>query len=964
MLASQAAVAWLGALGPGDRIPNQAAIDASPTIGWWLLACAICVVLLFVTCREHWRRFWLRAEDPRTIGLFRIVFALLVVSNTNDFWEYFEFLFSDEGIVPKNVGRQVFASKQFRGYGDGLEGEAMGFFDLEAWLIYFSGHKQSLLWFWDSPSFVWGYVFVFELITLAFMLGFRSRTTGFLSWGLMIGLYSRNRLFWEGTELVYFCFFFYLILAHSGRAYSIDNWLRCRRLRKQGRLSEPGGPGGGAGVAPSEAQPRGLEPIYRLIPSWPRKMMMLQLAAIYCYTGAVKTGSVWAKGDALYYAWNLDHFYRFYPQQISAVFGTNLFRFMTWVTHWWEACFPLLIVGIVARWAHRERVPMSSLARWTVRGTWVAFGLCALVVVVLAYPSHYVFTQTGPSLQAETQLVAGGWLLGMVVLGWLWHRLAQRPFRPARAEALSRFLVLRPLVWPVLVFNRLRGHTDPVDVDWFCRWFLGRRLWLLCGLLFHLNLQFLMNIGMFPLIMMATYIAFLEGAETDTLVRGLRTVGRRVLRRPGRPARVAAQDPALPTLHRDAHVLPVWPLWAGFALVLAGVLVQLPDLSNRVGLWQTPDFLDFVLVAVTLAGVVTIVALHGKKKRRAAALLSALLVVVTLGLLFIDLWEFRGGRPGRMVETALAIAAGQPWPALDPPSFNTLWISRALLRLALLGIAVLTWWSTRRLEHPQLLIEDERGRPRLPWGHGPVGRFVVGFGIVWHIAAVAIWLSPDKDSLKAFRSQARKPFATWLLHTHTDQSWGMFAPNPPRHNVFHKILVTDADGELWDLRTDLYAPERKPIPWIWNDRMRKMNRRIAGGESGGGAWYQKWMARWLCRDWALHHGGREPVQVELLKMSYRMPRPEEVRDIGWYLPEDLMQRSSSHESLYVETCADAQLGQLSDTMRQRYGLPALDGEYEKFETHRVRNWERTHDSERGRSGQKTGNKKARIIGGR
>ena len=45
-----------------------------------------------------------------------------------------------------------------------------------------------------------------------------------------------------------------------------------------------------------------------------------------------------------------------------------------------------------------------------------------------------------------------------------------------------------------------------------------------------------------------------------------------------------------------------------------------------------------------------------------------------------------------------------------------------------------------------------------------------------------------------------------------------------------------------------------PIPWIWYTRQRKMNRRIAGSEGGNGEWYQKWHARYLCRQWQLDHG--------------------------------------------------------------------------------------------------------------
>jgi hypothetical protein len=955
MIASAQALAFWA-----DRTPNREAIALSPSVGWWMLACAICVVALMITYREQWRRFWFRAEDPRTIGLFRIVFAFLLISNTNDIWEYFHFLFTDEGILPHHVAQQVFASDQFRGYGDGIgEGEPTGFFDLEAVLLYLQGHKQSLLWFWDSPTAFWIQLIAFELVTAAFMIGLWSRTTGFASWGLMISLYLRNRLFWEGTELVYFCFFFLLVLAHSGRAYSVDNWLRCRRLRARGRLSEPGGPGGGAGIAPSGDHPAGLEPIYRLIPSWPRKLMILQLAALYCYTGTVKTGSVWTRGDAFYYSWNLDHFYRIYPQHVSAVFGTNLFRLMTWVTHWWEILFPLVVVGLVARWAARERVPMRPAARWLARGLWVAIGLTALMVVVVAFPVHYFRPKGGPVVETVIQWVTIGWLVAMAGIGWGWWRLAHRPFDPSAAERLSRHVWLRPVLWPARLLNRIRGHTDPLDIDWFCRWFLGRRVWLVLGLVFHGHLAALMNIGMFPLIMMATYIAFLEGPEADFVVRRLRTAGRRILKRPGSPIRIPAQDRSLPHLRRDALALPGWVSWTGLAIVSLGVVLQVPRVSVEsgvtglgattgaalasLGYWQKPDFLDFVLIAVTVGAAVTIVQTHGRAGRRRAFALLAALGIVVAALLLVDYWEFRSARPGRLVELALARVAGEPVERARGVDFVTLWFARAGLRLGLFGVAGLTVLSSRKIAAPQLSIVDpETGRARPPWAHGPVGRFVIGFGIIWHITAVAVWLSPDKDSLSAFRGPARRPFATWLVHTHTDQSWGMFAPNPPRVNVFHKVLVTDADGEIWDLRTDLYAPERKPIPWIWNDRMRKMNRRISGGESGGGAWYQKWFARWICRDWALTHGGEAPIQVELIKTYYKIPKPEQVAELGWYVPEELMEKTSSQSSLYVETCADAQHGQLSDQVRERHGLPPLEGEFKPWIKHRKRNWDRAH----------------------
>jgi hypothetical protein len=44
-------------------------------------------------------------------------------------------------------------------------------------------------------------------------------------------------------------------------------------------------------------------------------------------------------------------------------------------------------------------------------------------------------------------------------------------------------------------------------------------MWLTLGLMFHGNLQVLMNIGMFPPIMMSTYLFCLQGDEPGGIVR-------------------------------------------------------------------------------------------------------------------------------------------------------------------------------------------------------------------------------------------------------------------------------------------------------------------------------------------------------------------------------------------------------------------------------------------------------------
>jgi uncharacterized membrane protein YphA (DoxX/SURF4 family) len=780
------------------RVTNESALPLGPSIGVWLLVGACCVALMFIVQADRWRRWWLAMDDPRSMALFRIVFAFFTICNLNGLWEYFEFLFTDEGIMPADVARQVFAAKQFEGYGDGwVDGEPRGFFDVRAVLHFLEGPKYSLLYFWDTPTAFWIHLWAFELAAFALMVGFRTRYAAVATFVLMNSIFHRNHLFWEGTELVYRCFLAILVLSRSGHAYSVDNWLRCRKLRKAGMLSERDGPGGGAGVPPSPEHPHGLQAIYRRIPGWPRRFAMLQLATIYCYTGVVKNGGVWAHGDAFYYALNMDHFYRFYPQPMSAFLGNNVFRVMTWVTHWWEAFFPLVIVGLITRWALAEGLrPLQGWRLWAVRATWVGLATSVLAICVIAWPVHVT--------PCSVEQFVAAWIGLMAILGAAWWRMGYKP-------------------WTVrsVVFDR----------KWFCTWFLGRRVWLFLAVVFQSHVFVMMNIGHFQTGMTSALIPFLTGLEVAAILRG---IGRRLARLhvPGVPDDVRrgepplpAEDHRLPHLHRDTATLSLPIVLAALAAVVVGVLLRVAD----------------------------------------------------------------------------------------APAWWLAWLGALALVLA---AAVRNALSQRR--RPERLDDDAPA-----WAYGPIGRAVIGSLVVWQLVAVATWLVPDKDCVRSFREPARRVFAKWLTVTQTDQAWGMFAPNPPRSNVFLKVLVTDANGDVWDMRTDVYAPERKPIPWLWNDRMRKMNRRIIGGESGPTEWYRKWHARHHCRAWALEHGGEAPQKVELVRMSYKIPSPSQVFRQGWYSPEELLAREGTESIEHTEQCASTVMGELSDTVRERHGLPPL-----------------------------------------
>ena len=189
-------------------------------------------------------------------------------------------------------------------------------------------------------------------------------------------------------------------------------------------------------TAPGQDGEPGLEAIYRRIPSWPRILLILQSAALYCYTGVVKNGGVWWKGDAFYYAFNLDHFHRVPPQVLSSYAGTTLFRVNSHVAHAWESLFPHgWSLGMVVRFVLRDNVPQaeSPPRRQLCNGfAWIALGLGALAICWVAYPGALHPAQArrlcvGRHHPHAHGSLRGIWLSGMLGVWFGWRRLRDRP---------------------------------------------------------------------------------------------------------------------------------------------------------------------------------------------------------------------------------------------------------------------------------------------------------------------------------------------------------------------------------------------------------------------------------------------------------------------------------------------------------------------------------------------------------
>ncbi len=77
-----------------------------------------------------------------------------------------------------------------------------------------------------------------------------------------------------------------------------------------------------------------------------------------------------------------------------------------------------------------------------------------------------------------------------------------------------------------------------------------------------------------------------------------------------------------------------------------------------------------------------------------------------------------------------------------------------------------------------------------------------------------------------------------------------------------------------------------------------------------------------------------------MKVWYQIPSPEQVRDLGWYVPEDLYERSHKEQVVYTEDCATGIMAQLPPWIRARHGLPEEGpNKFKPWRKHKKRKWE-------------------------
>jgi len=317
-------------------------------------------------------------ESPQTYAALRIGLGILVIANVSTLWPHIDYLYGDLGIAPAaRVCGQEMARLSILCH-------------LPSW----------------GPQALLG---VFTVVALAFTLGLATRLSGILTVVLYASLWARGMMSWAG-EHVFADFLFILCFARCGEAYSLDRWLRNRR----------GGP-----------------TAWRPVPSWPRYLMILQLALCLGVNGWVKSGEEWRSGEALHYVLANDRYHRFPPWTLLAALGPTLMRGLTYVVWLTERCFALVVLGLVLRPWLRSRGapgPWLRVADWLLgRRVWATLAVGVLLGITVLLNIGWF----APATAVAVLCLFRGDELGRLV----------RTIRPDRAPAPMCEPAAPPLSW-------------------------------------------------------------------------------------------------------------------------------------------------------------------------------------------------------------------------------------------------------------------------------------------------------------------------------------------------------------------------------------------------------------------------------------------------------------------------------------------------------------------------------------
>lgn len=244
--------------------------------------------MTFNLIRKKWNFFFFQPIDPASIGIFRILFGILLLLNGIILFPNLLTWYSEKGVLTFDTAHKITA-----------------------------GPRINLLELLPQND-AWIYIFFcfYMIAALCLTLGLFTRLSAASVFLALVSFHHRNVLILNSGDTFLRVVTFFLIFSQAGKAYSLD-WI-WKVVR------------GHQSVEPVLASP------------WAQRMIQIQFSLVYFYTVLWKLqGSYWRDGTALHYISRLEEYRRF-P---VPVFFENLIltKLATWTTLGIELAMSTLI---------------------------------------------------------------------------------------------------------------------------------------------------------------------------------------------------------------------------------------------------------------------------------------------------------------------------------------------------------------------------------------------------------------------------------------------------------------------------------------------------------------------------------------------------------------------------------------------------------------------------------------------
>ena len=193
-----------------------------------------------------WNRFWFAPISARPLGLYRILFGLMVLAHLAFLTVDLDFWYTDAGLLQGDEARLAAGPLRF----------------------------SPLQWIQDPVS-VRLFFAALAVVAIAFTLGWHTRIMGVLVYMGLLSLHHRNISTNCGPDTLMMVTCFCVMLCPCGAAYSLD----ARRVARR----------------------RGTPADVLIIP-WAQRLLQIQLCIIYFCTAQAKcTGATWLGGTAVHF---------------------------------------------------------------------------------------------------------------------------------------------------------------------------------------------------------------------------------------------------------------------------------------------------------------------------------------------------------------------------------------------------------------------------------------------------------------------------------------------------------------------------------------------------------------------------------------------------------------------------------------------------------------------------------------